>query len=106
MHFFSLIYIYNKGITLNLNGPWNPYGIVHGIGIWKFHGIHMESTWTGPWNVHGMVHSIDIPYGIHSGYGMGNWVGAQPKKFHMESMEWGVESTHSIWNPYGRYRGV
>ena len=56
--FFSLIYIYNKGITLNLNTFISilikslriPCGMVHGIGIWKFHGIHMESTWTGPWN--------------------------------------------------------
>jgi hypothetical protein len=44
-----------------------------------------------------MVHSMVIPYGFHSGYGMGKWVRAQPKIFHMESMEWGVESTHSIW---------
>jgi phenolic acid decarboxylase len=68
--------------------------------------FHMESTWTGPWNVHGMVYSMVIPYGFHSGYRIGKWVRAQPKIFHMESMEWGVESTHSIWIPYGRYQGV
>jgi hypothetical protein len=63
-------------------GPWIPYGIVHGFSIkihWKFHGIHMESIWTVHGPVHGMHHSMDIPYGIHSGYGLKKWLGTQPK---------------------------
>ena len=47
-------------------------------------GNSMESIWTGPWNVHGMHYSMVIPYGFHSGYGMGKWVRPQPKIFHME----------------------
>jgi len=36
----------------------------------KFIENSMDSIWTGPWNPYGMVYSMDIPYGIHGGYGM------------------------------------
>jgi hypothetical protein len=91
------------------NSPWNPCGIVHGIWIkfqWTFHGFHMESTWTGPWNPYGTHHSMDIPYGIHSGYGMEKWLGTQPKNSPCGIHGMGGFHTHSIWIPYGIYRGV
>ena len=63
--------------------PWNPYGLVHEFTIkihCTFHGIHMESIWTVHGLVHGLHHSIDSPYGFHTGYGLKQWLGTQPKK--------------------------
>ena len=77
----------------------------------------MESIWNStwicdinsleiPWNPYGMHHSMDIPYGFHRGYGMKKWVGLQPKNIPYGFHGMGLDSTHSIWSPYGTYGGV
>src|SRR5260370_253996 len=96
--FFSLIYIYNKGITLNLNTFISilikslriPCGMVHGI--------HMDcSMWTGAWIPYGIVHGFSIKF---------HW------KFHGIHMEstwtgpWNVHGmVHSMVIPYGFHSG-
>ena len=72
----------------------------------KFIGISMESTWTSAWNVHGMGHSIWNLYGLQSGYGMKKWLGCQPKNCPYGVHGMALDSTHSIWIPYGKYQGV
>jgi hypothetical protein len=62
----------------------------------------MESIWTVHGPVHGMHHSMDIPYGIHSGYGLKKWLGTQPKNspYGMHGLGGGIHPVHmeSIWN--------
>jgi hypothetical protein len=83
-----------------MDSRWNPWTRFHGFHMDSRWNDSMESTWNGPW-IPGMVHGfqsmdsiedlvnfyyeVPIPYGIH-----------------VNSME----STHSIWNPYGTYRGL
>jgi hypothetical protein len=85
-----------------MESMWNPYGMEMDS-IWNspYGTVHME--WR--WNPYGMHHSMSIPYGFHSAYGMRKWLGPQPKSFHMDSMEWHMDSIDSIWIPYGLTRG-
>ena len=79
------------------NGAWNPYGLLHVD--WC-----MDSIWNSTWIFN--ENSLDSPYGIHSGYGMEKWLGTQPKNSPYGIHGLGVESTQSIWNPYGITQGV
>ena len=94
---------------------WNPGGIVPDS-IWNIP-FQDHSTWN-PWCLwNGKMSGASakvIPYGFHgmaggipgnprdsrwitwgtvkTSYGMEKWLGPQPKSFHMDSMEWLVES--------------
>ncbi|KAF8811182.1 hypothetical protein BYT27DRAFT_7208624 [Phlegmacium glaucopus] len=103
--------IWNGMIHLYI--PWNGYGMdMKSISIpWNGYGMDMKSIsipWNGyglhlyiPWNGYGMkldsMWNMTIPYGIHSDYGMGKWLGTEPKVipygihgmadgFHMDNM--------------------
>ena len=54
------------------------------------------------WMAYGRHHSIGIPYGFHSGHGIKKWLCCQPKNGPCPVHGIRLESTHSIWNPYGK----
>jgi hypothetical protein len=78
--FFTLLYI-NKGIRLCLN---------------TFITILIKSIWTGSC---GMFH--DSPYGFHTGYGLKQWLGTQPKNIPYGFHGLGAVHGQSIWNHPG-----
>ena len=78
-----------NNLSVKLTLPYySLYTIPYGV-----HGVHMEHSMHIPWTFHTfpcVFHSQTLYFIIFH------------TPFHMESME----STHSIWSPYGNYRGV